>query len=188
MCTSTIYEYAGPSMICAERVWLILPGRIIRCRLSCFGGRGGNRTHRGQCDCPPHGFEGRDRHQTASASATMIANRPDGIRFRYNDSKSFARCKQSRFQPRGLHSYRVQNLFDPGLAWSFLLSFVISAFFRHSCFLSSSLLSFVFPAFFRHPCFLSSSLLSFVIPAQAGTQTISAKGFSVVQDSWSQRG
>ncbi len=35
-------------------------------------GRGGNRTHRGQCDCPPHGFEGRDRHQTASASACSI--------------------------------------------------------------------------------------------------------------------
>jgi hypothetical protein len=35
-------------------------------------GRGGNRTHRGQCYCPPHGFEGRDRHQTTSASAYRI--------------------------------------------------------------------------------------------------------------------
>ena len=37
-----------------------------------FGGRGGNRTHQGQCDCPPHGFEGRDRHQTTSASGWII--------------------------------------------------------------------------------------------------------------------
>ena len=40
-------------------------------RFTC-GGRGGNRTHQGQYHCPPHGFEGRDRHQTASASEHSI--------------------------------------------------------------------------------------------------------------------
>jgi len=40
--------------------------------LQINGGRGGNRTHRGQDLCPPHGFEGRDRHQTTSASVLNI--------------------------------------------------------------------------------------------------------------------
>lgn len=36
------------------------------------GGRGRNRTYRGQDHCPPHGFEDRDRHQTTSTSSDNI--------------------------------------------------------------------------------------------------------------------
>jgi len=45
---------------------------ILVYRLIQYNGRGGNRTHRGQHNCPPHGFEGRDRHQTTSASTFNI--------------------------------------------------------------------------------------------------------------------
>ena len=40
--------------------------------MEIISGRGRNRTYQGQDYCPPHGFEGRDRHQTTSTSSKNI--------------------------------------------------------------------------------------------------------------------